>query len=273
MSDSVAKLLSIMARLRDPEHGCPWDCAQTFSSIVPHTVEEMYEVVDCVEREDYAHLQEELGDLLFQVVFLSRIAEERGLFNFEDVVTGISEKLVRRHPHVFADLPIGSEQELMQMWERIKKEERAQKHSAQQSQPQSVLDDVEAAHPALTHALKLQKMVAKVGFDWEGPDEVFNKVDEELDELKEALREQPRDEQHVEHEMGDILFTCVNLSRHVKVNPETALRKANYRFERRFRCMERIISDNDLNIQSLTINEMEQYWQQAKRRVDKGRGS
>ena len=265
--DAIAKLLDIMAQLRDPNTGCPWDCEQTFSSIVPHTIEETYEVVDCVEREDYAHLKEELGDLLFQVVFLSRIAEEQGMFNFYDVAAEISEKLERRHPHVFGDAKISSQEELKTVWESIKQSEREQKQT-KQSASVSVLDDVESTHPGLTHSYKLQKKAAKVGFDWDSVQGVYDKLDEELGELKAALREEVLNDDHVVHEMGDVLFACVNLARHVKVNPETAIRKANYRFEKRFRYMESMISNNESEIQSLTLEEMERYWQQAKHELE-----
>ena len=264
MGESVARLLGIMAKLRDPEEGCPWDCKQTFSSIIPHTIEETYEVVDCVEREDYVNLKEELGDLLFQVVFLSRIAEEQGLFDFSDVVSELSDKLVRRHPHVFADMDIGSDAELAQVWEATKQQEKALKKQSQPDRDESVLDDVETAHPALIHALKLQKAAAKFGFDWPDVPSVIDKVFEEVAELQEELPAETKNDKQIEHELGDLLFTCVNLSRHVKVNPETSLRKANYRFERRFRYMESRLEVMRRADIAFTINDMELFWREAK---------
>ena len=267
MNSSIQKLLKIMAQLRDPEKGCPWDCEQTFSSIVPHTIEETYEVVDCVEREDYAHLKEELGDLLFQVVFLSRIAEEQGLFNFKDVAESISDKLVRRHPHVFDDLTIESEEQLKETWEKIKQQEKVDKQQASQTVDHSVLANVEASHPAMTHAYKLQKAAASVGFDWSSAEEVLDKVDEELSELKSALLATKSDAKAVEHELGDLVFAIVNLARHISVKPETALRKVNYRFARRFRYMESKVLEKSQDMKELSLSEMEVYWRQAKLKV------
>ena len=266
MSDSINKLVEIMATLRDPERGCPWDCAQTYASIIPHTIEETYEVADCIEREDYAHLKEELGDLLFQVVFLARIAQEQGLFDFDDVADAISEKLTRRHPHVFGNMKIESEAELKAVWESIKQQEREAKRPTEKK---GALLNVEATHPAITHAYKLQQAAAKVGFDWPSTGPVFDKVQEELSELQQAL-EHPQDSAAIEHEMGDILFAVVNLSRHVGVKPETALRKVNYRFQARFQLMETLITSNNQNIDELTLEQLEAYWQQAKQKLGNG---
>lgn len=266
MSNAITELLKTMEQLRDPERGCPWDRAQTFASIVPHTIEETYEVVDCVERQDYNHLREELGDLLFQVVFLSRIAEEQGLFCFDDVTKEITAKLHRRHPHVFGDAKIDSHDELSRVWESIKQQEREQK---EENAPASryLLDEVEPTHPALTHAGKLQKTAKKVGFDWPDVQGVFAKLDEEVMELREALESADVSVSHIEHEMGDILFACVNLARHVKVNPETALRKANYRFIQRFQRMEDLATQASRKLQDLTLDELEREWQEAKRQL------
>ncbi len=269
MAEPIEKLLEIMAQLRDPDGGCPWDCKQTFSSIIPHTIEETYEVVDCIERKDYSHLKEELGDLLFQVVFLSRIAEEQGLFDFNGVVNELSDKLVRRHPHVFAGMAINSEIELARLWEKTKQQERDLKKSQafcaeDEGADESALASVESAHPALTHAVKLQKAAAKTGFDWKTLQGVVDQVMEELGELQAACSEPAQDAGHIEHELGDVLFSCVNLSRHVRVNPETALRRANYRFEQRFRYMETRLGDTGKQLQALTEDEVAHYWQEAK---------
>ncbi len=268
MTEPLEKLLDIMAQLRDPDGGCPWDCKQTFSSIIPHTIEETYEVVDCIEREDYGHLKEELGDLLFQVVFLSRIAEEQGLFDFNGVVNELSDKLIRRHPHVFSEMKINSDVELTQLWEETKRRERDLKKSqAPYMEDESALANVESAHPALAHAVKLQKAAAKTGFDWQNLQGVVDKVMEELAELQGALSENAQSLDQVEHELGDVLFSCVNLSRHVKVNPETSLRKANYRFERRFRYMEAKARDAGRRLQGLTEDEIARYWREAKEQL------
>ena len=236
---SLEDLLHLMNRLRDPQFGCPWDIRQTYATIVPHTLEEAYEVADAIERGDFDHLQGELGDLLFQVVYYSQLAREEGRFEFAGVVDSITRKLIRRHPHVFPtgdlyaplDVPRLSEEQVKQRWEEIKAEERAEKSSAPEQL--SLLDDVPAALPALSRSAKLQKRAGQVGFDWPDALPVLDKVREELDEVLEAMAD--NDSAAIADEVGDLLFSVVNLARHLKVDPETALRGANGMFERRFR--------------------------------------
>ena len=262
-------LLHLMARLRDPRHGCPWDLKQTWASIVPHTLEEAYEVADTIERGDFEHLQGELGDLLFQVVYYAQLAKEEGRFEFDGVIDGITRKLVRRHPHVFPtgdlyaplEAPRLSEEEINRRWDEIKAEERAEK--ADVPQQLSLLDDVPVALPALSRAAKLQKRAAQVGFDWPEALPVVDKVREELDEVLEAMSE--NDTAAVAEEIGDLLFVVVNLARHLKVDPETALRSANGKFDRRFRFIEQALRDNGRPIEDCTLEEMDALWGEAKR--------
>jgi ATP diphosphatase len=249
----IEELLAIMVKLRDPEGGCPWDQKQTLQSIVPHTIEEVYEVADAIENGDMAELKDELGDLLFQVVFYARIAEEQGDFDFEDVAGAISDKLIRRHPHVFTDAAA----EDLPGWEALKEEERKGKDE------HGVLDGVAKSLPANNRAVKLQKRAARVGFDWPNILPVFDKLHEELDEVRAELKvDAPHD--RLEDEIGDVLFVCANLARHTKVDPETALRRANDKFERRFRAMEQIAQDEGLSVDSLDLDAWEALWQRVK---------
>jgi ATP diphosphatase len=266
---TLTDLLNLMARLRDPQYGCPWDIKQTYASIVPHTIEEAYEVADAIERADFAHLPGELGDLLFQVIYYSQIAREEGRFEFADVVDGITRKLIRRHPHVFPsadlyaplDLPRLSEDQVKQRWEAIKAEERAERAAVPEQL--SLLDDVPAALPALSRASKLQKRAATAGFDWPAALPVLDKVREELDEVLEAMAgDDPR---AVEEELGDLLFSAVNLARHLKVDPETALRAANQKFERRFRFIEQALRDTHRAMEDCTLEDLDALWGEAKR--------
>jgi ATP diphosphatase len=248
------KLLALMARLRDPEHGCPWDLEQTYRSLLPHTLEETYEVIDAVERGDVAALREELGDLLFQVVFYAEIARGQGAFDFEDVVAGIVDKLVRRHPHVF-----GGEQKLdaaaqSRRWEEIKAAEKAVAGRAD-----SVLDDIPLALPALTRAVKLSKRAGRIGLDWPDQDGPWAKIHEELQELDEVRRGDNR--AAIVHELGDVLLAATNLARHLSVDPEAALRQANRRFERRFRHVE----DEARRTGRTDLESLEAFWLAAKR--------
>ncbi len=225
-----------MARLRDPETGCPWDIEQSFASIAPYTIEEAYEVADAIARGDIDHLKDELGDLLLQVVYHARMAEELGRFDFADVVDAITRKMVRRHPHVFEDPSLRESFEKSRVWERIKAEEKASRETGEAG---SVLDDVPVALPALTRAVKLQAKAARVGFDWPSLDPVLAKAEEELDELKAARAAADADggaasTAKVVEEFGDLLFVMANLARHLKIDPETALREANLKFMRRF---------------------------------------
>ncbi|MBB3101695.1 nucleoside triphosphate pyrophosphohydrolase [Azomonas macrocytogenes] len=261
-------LLHLMARLRDPQHGCPWDLKQDYASIVAHTLEEAYEVADAIERADFEHLPGELGDLLFQVVYYSQLAQEEGRFDFATVVDSITRKLVRRHPHVFPDgdlygepdLPRLDEARIKQRWEEIKAQERAEK--ALEPEQLSLLDDVPTALPALSRAAKLQKRAAQVGFDWPDVLPVIDKVQEELDEILEAMK--AGNPAAVLEEVGDLLFVMVNLARHFKLDPETALRAANVKFERRFRFIEQTLREKGISFQTCSIDELDALWEQAK---------
>ena len=262
-------LLHLMARLRDPQRGCPWDLQQDFRSIVPHTLEEAYEVADAIERGDFAHLPGELGDLLFQVVYYCQLAGEEGRFGFPEVVDAITRKLVRRHPHVFPDgdlygspdLPRLDEAAIKERWEQIKAEERAEKAAAPEQL--SLLDDVPAVLPALSRAAKLQKRAARVGFDWPEALPILDKLREEQDELLEAMS--TGDEAALKEELGDLLFTVVNLARHLDVNPEDALRAANGKFERRFRFIEQALREAGRPIENCTLAELDALWGEAKK--------
>lgn len=258
---SLDDLLYLMARLRDPQSGCPWDIKQTYASIAPSTIEEAYEVVDAIEKQDYAHLKEELGDLLFQVIFYSQIGKEENRFDFASVVADLVAKLVRRHPHVFPDGSLHSRvqdqqslpADVKQRWEAIKQEERALKGSA------GVLADVPVNLPALIRATKLQKRAASVGFDWDDVQGPIAKVREELAEVEEALA--AADHQAVEEELGDLLFAVVNISRFLKLDAESALRAANRKFERRFGYLEEHAS---APLPEAGMDELNRLWNQAK---------
>lgn len=263
-------LITLMARLRDPQAGCPWDLKQNWNSIVPHTLEEVYEVVDCIEQEDFDHLRSELGDLLFQVVYYSRFAEEEQRFDLHDVVDGLTRKMIRRHPHVFPDgtlngsgdepsheKSLSDEAQVKSRWEAIKAEERASLQGAA-----SVLDDVPRALPAISRATKLQKRAANVGFDWDHPGPVMDKLEEELAEVREALSQ--GNQAAVADEVGDLLFSVVNLARHLKVEPEQALRGTNHKFERRFRFVEQAFQAQGQSLNDAGLDAMEAQWQAAK---------
>jgi ATP diphosphatase len=262
-------LLHLMARLRDPQHGCPWDLKQSYATIVPHTLEEAYEVADAIERGDFDHLPGELGDLLFQVVYYSQLAREEGRFEFAQVVDGITTKLIPRHPHVFPDGDLYGpvyvakleEAAVKQRWEEIKAEERAEKAAAPEQL--SLLDDVPTALPSLSRAIKLQKRAAQVGFDWPEALPVVDKVREELDEVLEAMSE--NDPEAISEEIGDLLFVVSNLARHLKVDPETALRAANGKFERRFRFIEQALREAGRNMEDCALDELDALWGEAKK--------
>ncbi len=263
---SLDDLLYLMSRLRDPETGCPWDIKQTFATIVPHTLEEAYEVADTIEREDWPHLQGELGDLLFQVIFYSQIAREEQRFEFNDIIHTLVEKLIRRHPHVFPEGTLESrraagepdEAQVSSTWEAIKAEERKDKPVAKVR----VLDDIPAALPALNRADKLQKRAARVGFDWGDPLPVLDKIEEEIEELREAIASGNKTE--IEHELGDLLFAQVNLARHLKVNPETALRHTNQKFTRRFGFIEDQVDASGQDWNDFSLDELDAWWDEAK---------
>lgn len=259
---NIDRLIDIMARLRDPETGCPWDVEQDFRSIAPYTVEEAYEVADAIERDDRTSLKEELGDLLLQVVFHARMAEEESAFDFEDVAGEIADKLVRRHPHVFAADSHGSDASLREAWETLKAKERAEK-AARRGEDASVLDDVPVGFPALTRAEKLQKRAARVGFDWTALAPVLDKIDEEIAELKAEISRGASPDR-LSDELGDVLFSCVNLARHLKLDPEFALRGTNAKFERRFRAVENSLKADNIALQDVGIDEYERRWVAAK---------
>jgi len=254
----IESLLEIMRLLRDPNGGCPWDIEQTFATIAPYTIEEAYEVAGAIEAEDFDALKDELGDLLLQVVYHARMAEEAGRFDFGDVVTAITAKMVRRHPHVFGDAAaIGSAAEQTVAWDEHKKKERAAKAAG------GLLDDVPAALPALLRAVKLQKRAATVGFDWDSAAKVLEKLHEEAGEIVEA--QVGGDQAEIEEEVGDLLFVVANLARHLKVEPEAALRGANAKFVRRFKAIEAALAKQGRTTAEASLDEMEALWVAAKR--------
>ncbi|WP_223652305.1 nucleoside triphosphate pyrophosphohydrolase [Halopseudomonas nanhaiensis] len=262
-------LLYLMRRLRDPKHGCPWDLEQDFASIVPHTLEEAYEVADAIAEQDYTQLSGELGDLLFQVVYYAQLGQEAGHFGWDQIVDGITRKLVRRHPHVFPDgnlrtppgtLRIDADQ-VKRRWEEIKAQERAEKSATPRQL--SLLDDVPSALPALSRAQKLQKRASGAGFDWPEAAPVVAKIAEELDEVRDAMA--AGDHQAVAEEVGDLLFCVVNLARHLKVDAETALREGNAKFERRFRYIEAQLAQAGESVDQAGLARLDQLWDEAKR--------
>lgn len=256
---ALQRLLTIMKTLRDPDSGCPWDRQQTFTSIAPYTLEETYEVLDAIARRDYADLRDELGDLLFQVVFYAQMGQEQGLFDFNDLCNAISDKLERRHPHIFGDAVARDVGAVAARWEQLKAGERAEKAL------HSVLDDIPTALPALMKAHKIQKRCASVGFDWHTLGPVLDKVYEEIDEVMHEAQQAVVDPQKLEEEIGDLLFATVNLSRHLGHKAETALQAANRKFERRFRQVESLIAQQGLTTEEATLEQMEQAWQQVKK--------
>ncbi len=259
--EPLARLLAVMAWLRDRQHGCPWDIDQTFRTIAPYTIEEAYEVADAIERDDLPALKEELGDLLLQVVYHSQMASETGAFAFDDVAAAIADKMVDRHPHVFGDLKIADADEQTISWEARKAAERAKKGG---EQPTGALDGVAKALPALLRAEKMQKRAARVGFDWKETAPVIDKIEEELGELRAELAAVPIDQARVTDEMGDVLFAMANLARHCKIDPEAALRGTNDKFERRFRYIESQLAKDGRKPADATLEEMEKLWQEAK---------
>ncbi|HVU19698.1 MAG TPA: nucleoside triphosphate pyrophosphohydrolase [Rhizomicrobium sp.] len=253
----IGTLLDIMRRLRDPNGGCPWDIEQTFDTIAPYTIEEAYEVAGAIEDRDWPGLKEELGDLLLQVVYHARMAEERGLFDFADVVTAISDKMIARHPHVFGDAKVENAAAQTVAWEEIKRRERAAKPA------KGLLDDVTRALPALLRAEKLQKRMASVGFDWDSPERVLDKITEEAGEIADA-RASGASHAEIEGEIGDLLFVVANLARHLKVDPEAALRVTNAKVVSRFKWIESALEKQGRTTADATLEEMETLWQEAK---------
>jgi len=248
-----------MQQLRDPDSGCPWDLKQSYQSILPYTIEEVYEVADAIEREDFSDLKEELGDLLFQVIFYAQLASEDGYFNLSDVIDSISTKLTRRHPHVFDNKIYPGENQFQQAWEDQKHIERQNKKDKMNKDNASLLDDIPNVLPELKRAQKIQKRVAKQGFDWHDVQQVWEKLEEESNEVKEAFESGVHS--HTEEEIGDLLFVCVNLARHYNVDADFALRKANQKFERRFRKVENLATKP---ISEYSLDELECLWQKAK---------
>ena len=256
LTDEINNLLQTFKKLRDPSQGCPWDKEQDFKSIASCSIEEAYEVADAIEREDFNDLKEELGDLFFQIIFHSGMAEEKKLFNFEEVVKELNDKLIRRHPHVFDKKQEMSASESLEIWEKEKKKEREKKNLI------SLMDDIPKNLPSLTRAKKIQKRAKSVGFDWQNESDVIRKIDEEIDELKRAKVSQKKED--ISEEIGDLFFTLVNLSRHYNLEPEDIIRKANLKFEKRFRKMEDEANKTKVNLEDLEINELETLWQKIK---------
>ena len=263
MSTNIKRLVEIMALLRDPDKGCPWDVEQTFATIVPHTIEEAYEVADAIERDDMAGLVDELGDLLLQVVFHARMADEAGHFDFDDVAGAICDKLVRRHPHVFGDAKVDGAADQTRAWEEHKADERRNKAVSQGGAGGSVLDGVALALPALTRAVKLQRRAARVGFDWDDPAQVIEKFHEEIGEIEREMAAGSAADR-LEDEIGDLLFNCANLARKFDLDPETALRRGNAKFARRFRRIEALLAADGKRPEDATLAEMEVLWCRAK---------
>ena len=256
LTEEINNLLQTFRKLRDPLQGCPWDKEQDFKSIASCSIEEAYEVADAVEREDFNDLKEELGDLFFQIIFHSGMAEEKELFNFEEVVKELNDKLIRRHPHVFDNKQEMSASESLEIWEKEKKREREKKNLT------SLMDDIPKNLPSLTRAKKIQKRAKSVGFDWQNENDVIRKIDEEIDELKRAKASKNKED--ISEEIGDLFFTLINLSRHYKLEPEDIIRKANLKFETRFRKMEDEANKTKVNLEDLEINELETLWQKIK---------
>lgn len=267
-SKDISRLIEIMAALRHPETGCPWDIEQNFQSIKPYTIEEAYEVSDAIERGDMDDLCDELGDLLLQVVFHARMAEEAGEFSFGDVVNAITTKMIRRHPHVFARSEADTPDAVKIQWDEIKqaeKRERAERRSRRgitEDFNGGFLGSVQRSFPALTEALKLQERAAKVGFDWSAPEPILDKIEEEIGELRMALRD--GDRAKVSDELGDLIFAVVNIGRHVKADPEQALRGTNTKFRRRFNHIEQVLDAEGETLEAATLERMEEIWQAAK---------
>ena len=269
-SEKISRLIEIMAALRDPETGCPWDIEQEFSTIAPYTIEEAYEVADAIARKDLIDLKEELGDLLLQVVYHARMAEEAEEFRFDDVVRGITEKMIRRHPHVFGDEKARSARSAKGMWEKIKAEEKAGKRAERLARGldphehgKGFLDGVPVNLPALTRALKLQEKAARVGFDWSEAAPILDKIEEEIGELRAAMGSNDRGA--IKDEFGDLLFALVNLGRHLKLDSEAALSGTNDKFRSRFHYVEEALTNANRTLDEASLDEMETLWQQAKR--------
>lgn len=255
---TIEQFLEVVNRLRHPEHGCPWDLKQNFDTMLPHLLEETYEVAEAIHTQDRSALREELGDLLLQVVFLSQLAKEEGSFTFDDIVNDIHDKLIYRHPHVFGEVKAENSEEALKSWEAQKAND--EKHRNQES----ILDDLPFALPALTRANKLQKRCSKVGFDWDNPQDVLAKVEEELDEVKAEIALYPERSAELAEELGDLLFAVVNLCRHYHTDAEENLRNANLKFEKRFKRVEHIAKSNNKTITDYTLKELNKIWEKIK---------
>lgn len=258
----IEKLMQIMKSLRHPENGCPWDREQTMDSIKGYTIEEAYEVVDAIERNDIEGLRDELGDLLFHIIFYSEMADEDKHFNFVDVVKQVNQKLERRHPHVFSDLKVENSEQVKQLWEQIKQEER------DQGRPDKVnlLDDISKHMPAIQRARKLQKRAASVGFDWTDSLQILDKLEEEIQELREAIDEKV-DVNMISEELGDLMFCCINLARHFRIDPELALRDTNEKFIQRFNYIEDALKNNNKSLADVNLEVMDALWDEAKKKL------
>ncbi len=250
---AIEKLIDIMSALRDPETGCPWDRQQTMESIIPYTLEEIYELVDAIEQNNTEEIRDELGDLLFHIIFYSQMASEAGSFDFAGVASAVSGKLERRHPHVFAGQQLNTVEEVKSNWRKMKREERGGDY----------LGSVARALPAMLRAEKLQKRAAQAGFDWDEPAPVLAKVEEEIDELKQGMATE-QGHSRLQGELGDVLFAAINLARHLEINPETALREANNKFERRFHFIQSTLEANGENLETATMERMDELWEQSK---------
>lgn len=260
MSYSIQDFIQLIAQLRNPDGGCPWDLKQNYESMIPCLTEETYEVIEAIQKKDIENLREELGDLLLQVVFFSQLASEDNYFTFDDVLNDVAKKIVRRHPHVFGHSRAGNEEEALARWNEIKVQEKGNK-----TPNLSILDNVPTAFPALLRAQKLQKQCSKVGFDWREIEPVFAKIEEELQEVKEEFNKAPQDHSRIEEEIGDLLFATVNLSRHLKCNAEDSLRKANLKFETRFRKVEEKARSKGCELDDLSLMEMDILWDEVKK--------
>ncbi|MBU2869604.1 nucleoside triphosphate pyrophosphohydrolase [Colwellia sp. E2M01] len=258
---SVEKLRWIMAQLRDPGTGCPWDLKQDFTTITSHTIEEAYEVVDAIEQGDFAELEKELGDLLFQVIFYSQLGQEQKLFDFDSVIAAICEKLIRRHPHVFGDASLITDAEIKANWENEKAQERKQRTNIENL---SILADIPKNLPALSQAAKIQKRCSHVGFDWDNKHDVFAKIEEEVQEVKDELDADTLNKKALGEELGDLMFAVVNLCRHAKEDPEKLLRQANQKFTKRFHGVEAQVNESGKSFTEHDLSELENYWQQVK---------